>query len=1427
MSNAGPPAGSTAAGPRRHLTDHEQLLLALNILGGVPVTSLNASNAGYRPHPIVLSLQDAGITTWTSLVTMRDDDINLLQFDAAHMDNSLPANSYVSLTIGHRSILRAMIAFYQHKSRQLKYSVLPQKIEPTEFQQWRTSDWNPNFTPVPWNTAPPASHATIHDKQISDWLKVTKPNANDYPVLNENTNYQKWIEKTKAVAIVHRLEHTLDPNHVPENPVLYAAQKQWMYMALSKAVKHPTGRNFINEHTVDMDSSVCFDKIHLWLKSSVTNLMESGRKSAWLTQTRITFWTGTQVEYITKWKETRREYNSLCVPGSDFNDLLSVQLLNASVAGAPNLANVYTTQVAARRSVGRTSHLTYDEFVGELLEAAELFDNTDGGGINKPNKLQNKLHMLSANLNDTVIYDGEYDHVLQEDPQDSHDLEANIHNMDTSVSELLAFQNNMVQRKPFRGRNDRRNTNRGNKPKVVRVFMDKEKYQSLSDKAKEIWNSLPEEDKAKILQKSLSGDRRSGNPSRRRANNHELTHDDDEDSKDDHDDDKENDVTIEYEVGNHDLVKTPPAELKSTPLSHASKTGGSSDSNLALTNLAQTEEGGLLQVLRDGKGDKETVDGHICALLSQRNDRDIKSYNASSTRDHRHHPLVRSETTPYEVNVNRQQAHKSGPEDAKDTVDIDAFMAALGNTNALVPVAQPQQQQPQQQRTVTIQQQGNQRVHQENRSVTRTRSQTFVHPDGQTDNVTQSITLNETRTAIIPNQGPFGYSRRNVAQIPSQEPTPAVIALGDIAIPPTEPYSQGNIQPMQPGIYRPTTATTSPFGAPVPASSRFSATTPYYSGAALLRAGLYTTLPETTTQEPDQQATTQQEQDQDRENALVASWVQHFDQLNTNNSSSSDSATSQQRQTDLHSRFATVATIDEGNAATNAPDPNSTAIVPYGSTTNDPTAPATMYGGKSNIPKPTNRIMEGTNPLQTKTLQSKGPTDLDPLIYDAIRGRLGRNDQDSTSDRQGSDSGSGDDGDVQDEHMPSYEEQLQNALIEQGQVDPNTGGVNPSVINAILEQEDKANQQAAAAASKATKQTPKTIVRQDVDSNQSDDGNDDDDDDCDAKPAATSQTGSDSSDNSNRSSSQRIRGVLRDRETQFELTVGETQLSRSTSDPDLTATDYCSQITDAVFTPLHRLLSPFSIGTARSTGPRQRSDRQVTIDRSVFETPDITTDLNANAPVYHPHSAPSGTSVVPPTDTLSNPLDPSSNTGVPRQRRYKPWTETIAQSPATAPPKPKAVKSKNSDDDKSNTSKGSQGSQDTPRRSGRRRARGRKSNKNKGPRDGVAGLPKDLQPKLTPNPWGGHLVPPSSSAIKGPRTTRHGLQVPPSTQPRPQPRQRQDHGKPRSNTNKGGKNNGNPRQDNRKKTPDNRKKPPGNPKDPDSYDQDFPKGGLA
>ena len=202
----GPAAAAAATAAAAHLDDQRKLSMALNRWVGIPSPAFRSAMApGYDPHPIVEALNLQGINSWTLFISMRESDIGDLRFNANLFNpiayptvrRALAADPVLlPLTIPHKSIIRAMIAFYHYISRLRKYSVEPHKVAKDKFDMYRTSIWDPNVPAIPWHL--PDKNITTEHKDLLEWQRVAKPNFSDYPVLKEGTNMAQYLEKLDA-----------------------------------------------------------------------------------------------------------------------------------------------------------------------------------------------------------------------------------------------------------------------------------------------------------------------------------------------------------------------------------------------------------------------------------------------------------------------------------------------------------------------------------------------------------------------------------------------------------------------------------------------------------------------------------------------------------------------------------------------------------------------------------------------------------------------------------------------------------------------------------------------------------------------------------------------------------------------------------------------------------------------------------------------------------------------------------------------------------------------------------------------------------------------------------------------------------------------------------------------------------------------------
>ena len=437
--------------------DEDKLQYALITLIGVP-----EDDTGYAEHDVVRALADFGITVFSEFIGLTEDDIQDLVVPASVTAPEKPLMKTL------RRKLVQLLSLYHYFSREIGGPLNIYSVKKAIFDEYRTGIYNPNDKILPWQI--PLDTISKTEAEIMNWQKSVRPSRTDYKELRDDMHFIKWYESTFATLQSQGLEHLVDPKHVPSNPELDTKQKMWFYSVLQAICKHPIAKSIVTSHLADKDTRQIWKKITEKLGGSVSAEIHSQRISTYLTSTRLdtSNWRGTHANWLIHWREQARTHNEIAK--DPFTDNQLIQFLNNAVAGTPHLAQVLKLHRLSARSSGRTLDWSFDEYVSELLEQAQVHDS--GNTYSK-----NPRSRMSANL--TAFDDNEYGDNYQDDDH----LDTNVHDVDTPIEVLMSSSS----RPP------------NSSQKTTRVLLNKDTWNSLSKSDQNSWDGVSEKGKLTIL----------------------------------------------------------------------------------------------------------------------------------------------------------------------------------------------------------------------------------------------------------------------------------------------------------------------------------------------------------------------------------------------------------------------------------------------------------------------------------------------------------------------------------------------------------------------------------------------------------------------------------------------------------------------------------------------------------------------------------------------------------------------------------------------------------------------------------------------------------------------------------------------------------------------------------------------------------------
>ena len=466
-------------------------------------------------HDITRALvHDSVFTFFTDFVPMGKSAIMNLKIPAVAPGTPDPTDT--DLPRHYKSTLHAIVSFFHHICVEHGQQVDPLYYTKDEFDDYRISEYVPDHDLVPWKL----TLKKRNESKETEWRKHIKPNITDYPIIKDETKSLKWKEEFVATIKAHGLEHHLDETYVvnSKDRTLYDQQETWLFKVFQRSMQTAKTKTIVNSYTDKQDTPEMWKKImELHTKSTAADISAS-KISTYITSVKIDKnWRGTQTNFILHYKEQVRQLFDITDSSEHFTDGQLVRFLNQAVSGVENLATVYQTNKNARVASGVTTKILYVDYVQLLLEAAATHDEGRSGNNN---------FRRSANMME-----------FDDSPSDGHDhdgvLEACVHDVDTSVDELLVMNNDI---------------HHPDKPRHIR--MDRKTWKSLNPVDQKAWDTVSDDGKQKIL--SYAAGKANKKPNRNgsySANHHDYIFDDDAVNGN-----SNADSPIEYQTNTHEAT---------------------------------------------------------------------------------------------------------------------------------------------------------------------------------------------------------------------------------------------------------------------------------------------------------------------------------------------------------------------------------------------------------------------------------------------------------------------------------------------------------------------------------------------------------------------------------------------------------------------------------------------------------------------------------------------------------------------------------------------------------------------------------------------------------------------------------------------------------------------------------------------------------
>ena len=457
-------------------------------------------------RPIQPALAHAGIDSVIDLCAIRFQTIENLT--TLNTEAETPAR--IPLIDGHKGLIRTFCA-YIHDFPSFDGTNLDDwtSISSADFDLYRINlRGSASFGSSAGTTRPTSSSSSTPTASSPFQSKYTlaelfkrgiKRDSNIFPTLKDEKQNDLWHRSFATQARAQDVSEVLNPSYVPpttEDRDLFTEKQKFLYAVLESKVLTDRGKAIIRDHENDFDAQAVYKKLVAHHLTSTKAMIDSSTILSYITSSRLGSgeWRGSTESFILHWQNQVRLYERQ-VPLSDhFSDGQKRTMLENAVHSISELRHVKLL-ADQEKTLGHVQ-ITYDQYATLLLSAATTYDDQY-----KPKKERRQvLHH--------DIFETDNDEASFEDPYD----------IDAPVSVIQA---NIHARKP---------TSAPRPPIPATARMPRDKWMSLSEQQRLLWDQLDDQAKAVILGPPSSRpngngrfDRRQRDNPKRQVNLHDIS----------------------------------------------------------------------------------------------------------------------------------------------------------------------------------------------------------------------------------------------------------------------------------------------------------------------------------------------------------------------------------------------------------------------------------------------------------------------------------------------------------------------------------------------------------------------------------------------------------------------------------------------------------------------------------------------------------------------------------------------------------------------------------------------------------------------------------------------------------------------------------------------------------------------------------------
>ena len=439
------------------------------------------------------ALVKEGFVDLFQVLTIDDVDIECLVYqDPADPSKTIPIRK------GDVGMLKCFKAFVHHRS------ALGNPIQDTDWISLTQAEFD-SFRMDPSNllrvssAIASAKNPTSGPKYapVDIFRRGIKRDPSLFPTLKEEKYNDTWHRSFETQARAQDVFNVLNPNYKPisqEDTDLFVEQQKYLYAVLESKVWTDFGKSLVREHEHNFDAQSLYKKLQAHHLRSTKAMIESSTILSYITSVRLGNgeWKGTTESFVINWMNQVRLYERQVSNSDHFSDGQKRVMLENAVHSVTELRQVKNNADMEKTKSGQA--LSFDQYTSLLLSAAAAYDS----------------QFATKRIKHQVFSHEIFDHDDPETEMDSFDIE-------TPVSTLQAYAAVRNQVKPYKF--------------GLRPSMSKDKWYSLSEKERLLWDQFDDKAKSIILgtdDRKFHFDARpqsnqSGSFSKRQANLHDIS----------------------------------------------------------------------------------------------------------------------------------------------------------------------------------------------------------------------------------------------------------------------------------------------------------------------------------------------------------------------------------------------------------------------------------------------------------------------------------------------------------------------------------------------------------------------------------------------------------------------------------------------------------------------------------------------------------------------------------------------------------------------------------------------------------------------------------------------------------------------------------------------------------------------------------------